>query len=277
MKGALAAFSLLYTCAVGIITKMNNIEIISVDSSSISKYGFFCGLKNPKIEGYQRKLNWLKQRFPEGMKLGVLYSASEGAVGFIEYIPGKYTWRAVGASGYMVIHCIVIMSLKYRGKGYGALLLGKCLQDAKEENKCGVVVVTSQGTWIAGKELFLENGFELVDKAPPSFELLVKKFGDAPLPTFEGDWEERLSGYGSGLSIIYSEQCPYIAKSVTEITNASHELGIDPKIIEISNCEEAQNAPSAYGVFNLVYKGKLLAYQPISKRRFLNIMNRELK
>jgi len=76
---------------------MDEIEIIDTNANNIHNYGF-CGYKNIRQEGYKRKLDWLKQRFSEGMKFKVMYSASAGAVGFIEYIPGKYAWRAVEAS-----------------------------------------------------------------------------------------------------------------------------------------------------------------------------------
>lgn len=257
---------------------MNNIEIINANSSNISEYGF-CGYKNIKQEGYRRKIDWLKKHFSEGLKFQVLYSAKEGAVGFIEYIPGKYTWRAVEASGYMVIHCMMIISKKYRGKGYGALLLEESLKDAKKENMHGVAVVTRKGTWMVGKELFLKNGFEVVEQAPPDFELLAKKIAkNAPLPKFKGNWEKRLSKYSKGLTIIRSDQCPYIAKSVKEISEtAQMKYGIKAKMIELKNCKDAQNAPSAFAIFGIVYNGKLLADHPISNKRFLNIMNKELK
>jgi len=255
---------------------MDKIEIIDTNANNIHNYGF-CGYKDIKQEGYKRKVDWLKQRFSEGMKFKVLYSAGEGSVGFVEYIPGKYTWRAVEASGYMVIHCIVILYHKYRQKGYGLLLVEECLKDAKKENMHGVAVVTRKGTWMAGKELFLKNGFELVDKAPPDFELLIKRFADAPSPRFTGDWRKRLSQYSSGLTIIRSDQCPYVEKSVKEISETSQKLGIKANIIELKNCNEAQNAPSAYGVFGIIYNGKLVTDHPISSRGFLNIMNKELK
>jgi GNAT superfamily N-acetyltransferase len=257
---------------------MNKIEIIDTNTADICEYPF-CGYKDIKREGYKRKTDWLKKRFAEGLKFKILYSANDGSVGFIEYIPGKYTWRAVEASGYMVIHCIAIMSRKYKGRGYGSLLLEQSLQNAKKGNMHGVAVVTSKGTWMAGKELFLKNGFELVDQAPTDFELLVKKFKkNASLPKFKGDWEKRLNQYSSGLTIIRSDQCPYIAKSVREIREtAQKEYGIKPNIIELNNCTEAQNAPTAYGIFSLIYNGKLLVDHPISNKRFTNIMNKELK
>jgi len=257
---------------------MGKIEIIDTNADNISEYGF-CGYKSIKQEGYKRKIDWLKKRFSEGMKFKVLYSAKEGSVGFIEYIPGKYTWRAVEARGYMVIHCIVIMKREYKGKGYGSFLLEECLQDVKKEKMDGVAVVTSKSTWMAKKDLFLKNGFELAQEAPPCFELLVKKIAkNVPLPKFKGDWDKRLSKFSSGLTIVQSDQCPYSAKSVKEITEtAQKKYGIKAKIIELKNCKESQNAPSAYGVFCIVYNGRLLVDHPTSNTRFKNIMDKILR
>ncbi|MCP4751421.1 MAG: hypothetical protein GY866_11040 [Proteobacteria bacterium] len=42
------------------------------------------------------------------------------------------------------------------------------------------------------------------------------------------------------------------------------------------NAEDAQKAPSLYGVFNLIYKGKLLADRNISITRFKNIVKKEI-
>jgi N-acetylglutamate synthase-like GNAT family acetyltransferase len=257
---------------------MREIEIIDTTPANICDYGF-CGYKSIKQEGYRRKIDWLKKRFSEGMKFKVMHSAKEGSVGAIEYTPGKYAWRAVDADGYMVIHCIFIMPKKLKGKGYGALLVEECLKDAKKEKMQGVAVVTRKGTWMAGKDLFLKNGFEVVDNAPPDFELLAKKFKkSAHSPKFKGDSEKRLSEYDQGLTIIRSDQCPYVVKSVKEITEtAQKEYGIKPRIIDLQNSKQAQNTPSAFAVFSIIYDGKLVADHPISNTRFRNIMNKELR
>jgi ribosomal protein S18 acetylase RimI-like enzyme len=262
----------------GGVMKMEKIEIIDTNKDNVHNYGF-CGYKDIKQEGYKRKIDWLKKRFSEGMKFKVLHSAKDGSVGFIECVPGKYTWRAVDADGYMVIHCIAIMSRKYREKGFGSLLLKECLKDAKKEKMRGVAAVTRKGTWMAGKELFLKNGFEVVDETLPNFELLVKKFKKgAPSPKFKGDWGKRLKGYGPGLIIIRSDQCPYVAKSIKEINQTARaKYSIKAKIIELKNYVEAQNAPSPFAIFSMVYDGKLVADHPISNTRFINIMNKELR
>jgi len=54
--------------------------------------------------------------------------------------------------------------------------LDECLKDAKREKMNGVAVVTRKGSFMAGNKLFVKKNFEIVDKAPPDFELLVKKY-----------------------------------------------------------------------------------------------------
>jgi len=154
---------------------MEGIEIIDTTADNISNYGV-CGYKNIKRAGYPEKIEWLKDRFSEGLKLKTLYSDKDGTQGMIEYILGEYCWRPVEASGYMFIHCIFVgFKRAYKGKGYASLLLAECLKDANTANKHGVAVVTRKGAFMAGKDLFVKHGFEVVDTAPPDFELLVKK------------------------------------------------------------------------------------------------------
>ncbi len=161
---------------------MSEARIIDMDAENIFEYGF-CGTKNIQHEGCRRKSEWFKKRLTEGMKYKVLYSEEKGAVGLIEYIPGEYAWRAVEADGYMVIHCLCIFYKPYREKGVASKMIDECINDAKKEKKHGVAVVTRNGAWMAGKDIFVKMRFEVVDKAEPDFELLVKKIEkDTPDP-----------------------------------------------------------------------------------------------
>ena len=253
-------------------------ELVDTNAESILNYGL-CGYKNVEQEGYKRKVDWLKERFKEGMKVKVLHSAQDGSVGMIEYIPGEHAWRPVEADGYMFIHCLFIIPKKLKGKGYGSLLVNECLKDAKRQKMHGAAVVTRKGTWMAGKELFLKNGFEIVDTAPPDFELLVKKLKKtAPSPRFKGGWDKRLHKYAKGLTIVRSDQCPYAAKAVREIIQTAQKTyGIKPRVVELKSSKQAQGAPSPFGVFSIILDGKLVADHPISNTRFVNIMKKELK
>jgi len=257
---------------------MSELKIIDINLNNVRGFGL-CGYKNVKQEGYRRKVEWLKKRFKEGMKVKILDSPQDGSVGMIEYVPGEYAWRPVEASGYMFIHCLFVVFKKYKQKGYGSLMLKECLKDAKRQKMLGAAVVTRKGTWMAGKELFLKLGFEVVDKAPPDFELLAKKSKkSAPSPRFKGDWKDRLRRYGKGITIISSDQCPYNAKFVREIAETAQKTyGIKPRVIELKSSKEAQNSPSPFGISALVLDGRLVADHPISNRRFVNIMEKELR
>ncbi len=227
-------------------------------------------MSKKKSEGYQRKLEWLKERFDEGIRLKLL-DLDEGGRGFIEYIPGEFGWRAVNAKGYLLIHCIWVAG-KSKGKGYATLLLNECIKDAKETEMRGVAVVTSERNWLAGKRFFLQHDFESVDEHPP-FTLMVKKFGNAPSPSFSGDFEERRTAYGKGLTIIRSDQCPYIDAAVKAALDAANELGISTKMIELKGSQDVRDlSPSPYGVFGIVYDGKLVSYHSIAKKDLLNLL-----
>jgi L-amino acid N-acyltransferase YncA len=250
-------------------------EIRTVDARNVDEERFFCYKSKPKSEGYRRKLAWLRERFAEGMRLKIVYEG-ERSMGFIEYIPGEYAWRAVEAAGYMVIHCLWVVG-KGKKKGYGSRLLEACVQDARELGMAGVAMVTSSGNWLAGKKLLLKNGFEAVDQAPPTFDLLVKRFGDAPLPAFPADWEERLACYGSGLTVVRTDQCPYIESVTQIIRHAGAEFGLQTQVVEQESCREVrESAPSAYGVFNVVYDGELVTYHWVGEKELRQFFDERL-
>ena len=156
---------------------------------------------------------------------------------------------------------------------YASELLGDCISDAKNQRKTGVAVVTSDGAFMAGKDLFLNNRFEIVDSDKPH-SLLVYKIKDGVLPKFQ-DWREKLKNY-QNLHILYSNQCPWVARSIKELTEVAGKYNLKPTITELKYAKDAQNAPSVYATFNLIYKGRLLSDHYISKRRFENIIKKEI-
>jgi hypothetical protein len=54
------------------------------------------------------------------------------------------------------------------------------------------------------------------------------------------------------------------------------EHGLDFKVTVLNSAREAQDAPSYYGVFNLIWNGRLLADHYVSKGRFKNILRKEI-
>lgn len=251
-------------------SKMREYEIVDTNADNIGGCGI-CGRKPGRTEGHRRKCDWLKKRYAEGLRFKVLRSREFGDIGVIEYAPVSHAWRPVEAEGYLVIHCLMV-NRKHGGKGVGTLLLDSCLRDAKKSKYRGVAVVTSSDSFMAGSGLFIKAGFVSVESIPP-YELLVKKFKKAaPDPRFIVDRERVLKRYKKGLTILAADQCPLVTKCAEDIAQASRALGLKTKVVRVRSAKESRELPTPYGVFSIVYDGKLIAERPISGRRFINIM-----
>lgn len=254
------------------------IKMVDVNLENMSESPC-CGIKNTEHKGFKQKANWLKTHFKKGFKAKVLYTEDNRQLGYIEYIPGQYAWRAVEADGYMFIHCLWTYWKKYKRKGYGKLLIQAAVDDAKKAKMRGVAVVARKRPWLAKSDIFLKNDFEVVDTAPPDYELLAKKFSkSAPDPKFKDNWGEKLKEYSQGLTIIRAEQCPHSAKFADDIADAAKNIyKLKTRIVELQTYKNAQNAPTPFAVFAIIYNGQILADHQISRTRFENIMKKVLK
>jgi len=251
---------------------MLKLQFLEITPDNAETEGLFC-IKNPKYPGFKLKIYWLKQRIKEGLKLILLKNGDE-TVGFIEYVPIEKAWRPVHGINYMFIHCMWIYPKKNYNLGYGSKLIQHCLEEAKKQNMNGVATFVSIGSWMAGKELFLKNEFEITT-SKDRFQLAIKQFNDKSVPEFY-DWEKELGKY-KGLNLVYANQCPLFIKSVEEMRATAKEFGLELKVSILDTAQKAQNAPSGYGVYSLVNDGKLLADHYISNTRFRNILSKELK
>jgi N-acetylglutamate synthase-like GNAT family acetyltransferase len=250
----------------------SNFEIRTIDTRNVDELGFFCYMSKRKEPGYKQKRDWLEERFAEGLKIKIIHETGGRDTAFIEYIPGKYAWRAVDAPGYMVVHCLWVVG-KGKGKGYGSRLIKECLEDAHAQNMQGVAILTSDRTWLVGRDIFECNGFTQVDSAPPSFQLMVKRFGSAPEPSLPKNWDERARAFGRDLTVLRTAQCPYTENATTAILGFAKERGINAQAVEFKTAREVQEqSPSAYGAFGTVLNGQFLAYYYLLPRDFDKLM-----
>jgi L-amino acid N-acyltransferase YncA len=235
-----------------------------------------CGISSPDHEGRRAKNRWLAGCWKHGLRGKVLIAPDQRPCGYMEYVPGEYAWRGVDAAGYMFVHCLWIYRREHQHRGFAGQLLEACVKDARRSGMKGVATITREGPWMAGPALFQRHGFTLVDTAPPDLDLLVLKFdASAEPPKFKGDWEKKAARYGPGLTIISSGQCPYVTKFAGEIAEAAQrEYGIAPRLVELKSPSQAQDAPTPYAVFSLVYNGRVVADHQISRTRFRNIMRK---
>lgn len=240
---------------------MEVIEMVELDSENLEGKGCYCLRSQPNATGYINKNKWLMGRFDEGLKYIKIMENGKPA-GFIEYTPIEYSSRVVYGANYFVIHCLWV---NITGKGYASQLINKCIEDAKEQNKDGVIAITNPDTsWTPSKDVFLKNDFIEVDHAPYGFELLVNKFGSSSDPYFPNDWDDRLKPF-TDLTIFRTQQCPFVDISTENVLQAAKKLGIDAKIIDMKTREEIMKlSPTPYGIYGVVYKNKLISYHRLT-------------
>ena len=251
----------------------NTYFIVEVTNENLAEHPQAVCFINPKHEFYHLKVDWLREQFKNGLKIKLLYLEGEKRpIGFIEYVSGEKCWRAVNAKGFMFIHCLWTNGKKFQHQGLGSLLLEEVEKDAKD--MLGVAAVTSDKSFMANKEIFQKNGYNIFAESGKE-QLMVKKFKEGPQPSFN-DWESELEKY-KDFTMVYSKQCPWVARFVEEVKPILLKEKLEPTFIELTTPEQAQKAPSPYGVFNLMYNGKLLADRYISNTRFSNIVKKDIK
>ena len=135
-------------------------EIITVTADNLDQHGFFCKMSARKSAAWKAKRDWLMARFEEGLQLRLL---GDGERGFIEFMPGPESWRAIDdAEDYVVIHCLWVVG-KSRGKRYARDLIAEAESWARENGFQGVAALTSRGNWLIAPGVLEHHGYRRVD------------------------------------------------------------------------------------------------------------------
>lgn len=257
------------------MTEQNNqIGILNVTLENVADIGIYC-IKDKKSPGYHSKVEWFRKKINKGLKIKIAIDSEGKQVGFIEYIPSELAWRPIKADNYYFIQCIALFVKEAKAKGIGSYLIQLCEQDAINNKKYGICAMSSEGPWIANKSLYEKNKFSIEDKLD-RFELMVKTFGNNGAKPKFYDWTKARAKY-RGWHLIYSDQCPWHEKSITDIQQSALDKGIKLTVKKLLSPKEAQKAPSGFGTFSLIKDGKLLADHYISSTRFENIVKQEIK
>ena len=254
----------------------NKFEIIDITERNIDEFGMLCMKTKKRSVGYQNKLEWLKGRYDEGLKYKLLM-VDEGkkdlvSRGFIEYIPGEYLWRGVDAKGYNFIHCIWVIG-RHKKKGYGSRLLQACIRDSKGTN--GVAVLTSKkGHWLSKAPLFVNKGFEKVDATDSDYELYAYKNNkSAHDPSINPVTEIAIRKYGSGVTVLTVDHCPYIPDAVEIFRQGAQALDLEFQHIKLESADQVQhNGVCPNGTFAVLYNGQIVTYKYEKLEKFQSMM-----
>lgn len=140
----------------------NNLpKYITLTENNIDKDHICCAFSDKKcLAGYELKKEWLTKEFANGY---VFRRLDARAKVFIEYVPAEYAWLPVTAPNYLMINCFWV-SGQYKGQGHGYNLLQSVIEDAKKQQKNGLVTVvgTKKNHFMSDTKWLLKHGFEEV-------------------------------------------------------------------------------------------------------------------
>jgi len=246
-------------------------EFITLDNQNIDNEHICCAFSDKKCsEGYLAKKEWLKNRIKEGYtfkKLNVKHKV------FIEYGLAEKSWMPVNAPNYMLINCFWVAG-SFKGSGLGKQLLEECIKDSVNCN--GIVVLCSdkKKPFLSDKKFFTKQGFEIADTAQPYFELLyLKESDEAPIPKFLDSARKGKCGNTSGLTVYYSNACPYTEYYVNdELKGLAGEKAVPIQINKITSREQARKLPVPFSIYSVFYNGHFITHEILSRKRFEKVI-----
>jgi hypothetical protein len=238
-----------------------------IDYLNFEKEHLCCVLRDRNGEGrIAAKREWLKNVFEDGL---VIRKGAENGKIMMEYVPADDAWCPVEAPEYMFIHCFRVEE-KYKDKGYEKALWRECIAECRIKHKKGLCVLVGERDlpYLNKKADFLDQGFQLAQKAAPYFELWYYPLAeDAVVPRF---LPEMTAGEveNDGFVLYYSHQCPHTAKAVPLLQKKATELGIDLKVIYLTKQKEARAIPCAYTTFALFCDKQFVTHEVLTPAQF---------
>nr|WP_298997081.1 GNAT family N-acetyltransferase [uncultured Allomuricauda sp.] len=234
-------------------------NFIELNPENIASEHICCAISDKKCaDSYQAKKDWLKKEFANGY---VFRRLDERAKVFIEYGPAENAWIPITAPNYLNVNCFWV-SGKYKKNGYGKALLQSAVEDAKAQNKNGLVTVvgTKKFHFMSDTKWLLRQGFEEVENISSGFSLLALKFNkSSENPKFN---ESVLSGEcpdKKGIVVYYSNRCPFAEfHALNSLVETVEKRNLPLKVIKLKTMDDAQNCPSPATIFSLFLDGKFM-------------------
>ncbi len=243
---------------------------IKVTSENLETEHICCAISGNNDIQVSSKKAWMKECFDDGL---VFLKSTERGKCFIEYIPAENAWNPIDADGYFYIDCLWV-SGSFKGHGYSTDLLNACIEDAKENQKYGLCILSSakKKPFLSDPKFLNYKGFTICDEADNGIRLLYLPLAvNAPIPRFKSH-AKHPHIEESGYVLYYSNQCPFNAKYVPIIESIAKESSVPFKAIRLKSKTQAQNAPTPVTTYALFYNGEYLTNEQMNDKRFLKLI-----
>lgn len=248
-------------------------QFLNLTRENLEKEHLCCAISDKKHQaGVCAKKEWLQERIGEGHIFRKL--DAKGKV-FIEYAPLETAWVPILGENYLYIYCLWVAG-SYSGKGYGKALMQHCIQDAKQQGKAGVCILSSKKKkpFLSDKKFLFPFGFRLADTAGDDYELMALPFGEA-LPRFT-EQAKRMKIDQDKLTIYYSPQCPYILNCVTQVQEYCGKQSIPLALISVDSLEKAKSLPCVFNNWAAFYHGDFFTHHPLNETLLKKMLEKNL-
>jgi len=237
-------------------------EILKLTAQNIHDQHICCAFSAKECAaGYQTKKDWLKTQFQNGYTFQKL--DARGKV-FIEYVPIEASWLPLSGAKFMVVNCFWV-SGKFKGQGYGKELLSRCIEDAKALGMAGVVAISSdkKRPFMSDPRFFKRQGFEVVDEAPPYFQLYALTWDDsAVLPQILPTAKLGSSPLDEGITCYYSNTCPFTEHyNRVVLQEYADQKGVPLTLVHLDSQIKARQMPIPWIINSIFYQGKLVSLE----------------
>ena len=249
-------------------------EIITVDQNNLEKEHICCAISSNNDIQVKAKKAWLEEQF----KCGLIFKKMDvKGKCFIEYIPAENAWVPIDADGYIYINCLWV-SGSMKGHGYSNDLLNECIRDAKEQEKKGVCILSSEGRkkeFLADPKYLKFKGFSVADTSDCGINLMYLPFDTDTEPSKFKECARHPKVEEEGFVLYYTDQCPFTCYWVPRVVEVAKEHNISLKVIHVTSREAAQNVPAPVTTYALFRDGRFLTQGIQSDKKFLALAGRE--
>ena len=246
---------------------------LMVDNNNIENEHLCCAISDKKHQdGVVNKKVWLSDQFKKGHRF---YKLNQNAKVFIEYVPLEQAWVPVVGENYLYIHCLWV-SGSFKENGHASHLINKCISDAKAMGKSGICVISSKKKkpFLTEYSFYKKYGFEVVATYQDEYLLLALSF-DGTIPTFSKSLLSSDDRISEGITIYYSNQCPYTLNCVNESKQWLEEKGLKYEVIHVSSLEMAKALPVLFNNWAVVINGKFKTLHLLNRTYLEKLLTRK--
>lgn len=239
-------------------------EFVRITKENLEREHICCAISGNNDCQVSSKKSWLAGRFDEGL---VFLKANARGKCFIEYLPGENAWAPVEAAGLTWIDCLWA-SGQLAGRGYAGELLEACIRDSQAQGRHGIAVLSAdkKRPYLSDPKFLVHKGFELADQSWFFRLYWLRLDAQAQQPRFRTC--VRTPPADKGLTLYYTQQCPFTAKYVPLAEKLAAECGMALKTVRLETKEQAQAAPSPFTAYSLFRQGNFLTHEILSEKKW---------